>query len=205
MCARGQYETATAANQAPACADCGQGFYCPGGSLSARNGDVPSARGRRLSCALSAPSTAASAAPTGLTTKSSRASKHTDCIALPGFRLSNLNAANQAATACAVNTYNPGNNRLRSCMRCQSGLEEETGFTSLANGNPALRSSKTAVCQVPAGRFLSQNVVRLCSIGTFRSTWEASTNANARLCFSCPKGVTTAAAGATSFAACSGE
>jgi hypothetical protein len=58
---------------------------------------------------------------------------------------------------------------------------------------------------VPAGRFISQNVVRDCPIGTFRSTYLPPTDEAARYCNPCPQGITTAAPRSTGFHACTGE
>ena len=108
--------------------------------------------------------------------------------------------ANQRAGLCPPHTYSPGYSRLRSCFKCQSGMVEPVYFTSTT-----LRVSKTDVCGVPAGRYLSQNVVRDCPLGSFRSTWELAVDVNARYCYPCPPGITTSSAAATSFAACNGE
>lgn len=161
--------------------------------MTARNSADAAVRGERKSC-----TGGGSATPVGLTTKSSRATKHTDCVALPGYAVSSLIANTQAATPCGPDTYNPGYNRLKSCLKCQSGLQEPSGYASL-------RSNKLEVCQVPAGRFLSQNVVRPCPVATYRSTPEATNAANARICFPCPKGITTLKGGSTSFTDCNRE
>eukprot|EP00775_Hariotina_reticulata_P008849 gene8849-9028_t len=105
--------------------------------------------------------------------------------------------ANQKADICPPNTYSPGFSRLRACFKCQSGMTEPSSFNSTT-----LRISKTEVCGVPAGRYLSQNVVRDCPLGSFRSTWELAVDVSARYCYPCPPGITTSTAAATTFAAC---
>eukprot|EP00775_Hariotina_reticulata_P008852 gene8853-9031_t len=82
--------------------------------------------------------------------------------------------ANQKADICPPNTYSPGFSRLRACFKCQSGMTEPSSYNSTT-----LRISKTEVCGVPAGRYLSQNVVRDCPLGSFRSTWELAVDVSA--------------------------
>eukprot|EP00775_Hariotina_reticulata_P000967 gene967-1293_t len=129
-------------------------------------------------------------------------------IPLPGYFLAVASRRNQQAQLCPKNTYSPGMQRIRQCLRCQSGLEEEPAFTAAAggeapaagvkvgdvvtvNGQPVtvsqLRANKINVCGVPAGRYISQNVVRDCPAGTFRSTHVLPTDEAARYCNPCPK------------------
>jgi hypothetical protein len=53
---------------------------------------------------------------------------------LPGYFLAVTSRRHQQAQLCPANTYSPGLQRLRQCLRCQSGLEEEPAFTAAAGG-----------------------------------------------------------------------
>lgn len=56
--------------------------------------------------------------------------------------------------------------------------------------------------EVPPGRYLVQNVVRECPAGTFRRPYSMVTEESAKICYSCPPGITTSSSAATSEAAC---
>eukprot|EP00775_Hariotina_reticulata_P005178 gene5178-5416_t len=102
------------------------------------------------------------AGSTGLTTRSERATKPTDCVATGGYVLPSTRGGN--ATLCTGANYAPNLNKLSSCLKCQSGLAPPLNYTGS-------RVDKTQVCQLPPGRFWELNVVRDCPRGLYRENY----------------------------------
>lgn len=76
VCPPGMYE------KDGACVACGQAFFCPGGNTQAKNAAPATQYGQRFSCnkaVVDATITSDAVKAAGLTTKSERARKHTDC------------------------------------------------------------------------------------------------------------------------------
>jgi hypothetical protein len=142
------------------CLACDKGMFCPGGWPQAKNYAADILKGERLSCekAVPVPATGSSITTStiqanGLTTKSTRSSRPQDCVPMPGFYLNATSRALQQAALCPRNTYSPGYGRIRQCLRCQSGTEENsaTGFsddlTSVKAGTKHPRTNRTSVCR----------------------------------------------------------
>ncbi|KAF8060463.1 hypothetical protein HT031_004639 [Scenedesmus sp. PABB004] len=197
VCPPGTFETSAGGFK---CVDCGKGFYCPGGSMAAANGEAKD-RGQRLSCfqstVSSASDTEASVAAKGLMTKATRAKLHTDCYPLPGWRLKVATRTLQEAELCLGASYSPGYARIRVCLPCMAGLVLPTGYN-----NSVPKVNRTAVCSIPAGKYLAQNVVRPCPQGTFRTGQAGTDEPMGRSCLHCPKGLTTAGPSSTNVTAC---
>ncbi|KAF8065592.1 hypothetical protein HT031_003193 [Scenedesmus sp. PABB004] len=200
VCPPGTYEN----DDKTSCIPCERGYYCAGGNQEMRNG-VPTAeqmgwkRACRRGTVSNETATQAAIEAWGLTTKFSRARRHQDCVPIPGFSLALTSPATQSAALCPTSTYSPGFGRIRQCLRCQSGLEEDPAdlFINATNptllplvGNPKLRVDRTVVCKVPSGRYLVQNVVRDCKPGTFRNGFAYAGDPAARYCQGCPPGLT---------------
>eukprot|EP00878_Enallax_costatus_P039056 GHUV01044574.1.p1 GENE.GHUV01044574.1~~GHUV01044574.1.p1 ORF type:complete len:745 (+),score=130.50 GHUV01044574.1:1229-3463(+) len=58
------------------------------------------------------------------------------------------------------------------------------------------------LAEVPPGRYLVQNVVRVCPMGTFRTSFSQTNEESAKICFACPPGITTNTTAATNQSAC---
>ncbi|WIA35123.1 hypothetical protein OEZ86_003604 [Tetradesmus obliquus] len=177
---------------------------CPGGDQLALNTADVTKRGLRFSCWKSTPPNSTffnetHVAALGLTTKSTRASKHTDCYPLPGWHLTVATQNAQAAALCAGASYSPGFARLRACLPCQSGLGLDDTYAA-DQSKPKI--DRLEVCKIPSGKYLEQNVVRKCTKGSYR-VGQASTSEEAgRRCRPCPMGFTTFSAGSTAPLAC---
>eukprot|EP00775_Hariotina_reticulata_P001857 gene1857-2193_t len=89
------------------------------------------------------------------------------------------------AIRCVGDTYAPDLNRLRRCLKCQSGLGPPEGV------NLGLQADRNEVCQVPPGRFWELNIVRLCPKGLYRERFVKVTDKAAINCLPCPLGWTT--------------
>jgi hypothetical protein len=121
---------------------------CPGGDQQAGNSADVAKRGLRFSCWKATPPNStffneAHVAALGLTTKSSRAAKHTDCYPLPGWYLAVATQNAQSAALCSGATYSPGYARIRACLPCQSGLVLDATYA----GDPDLpKVDRLQVC-----------------------------------------------------------
>jgi hypothetical protein len=179
VCPPGTYESAGV------CVPCGTGSYCPGGNKKATGPNDD--RGTQNTCG-----------PTGLTTKTAKAAKYSDCVALPGYVLPKNKG--DSATQCTGSTYAPANNKLKSCLKCQSGLESPANWPVSVP-----KTDKNQVCQVPPGRFLETNVIRECPKGLYRENYVLINNKTAISCLSCKPGWTTVTIGTPSRELCNGE
>lgn len=125
----------------------------------------------------------------GLETRFIGAKSAAQCFTKPGFgRIQTRNAngaVSYSAVPCPVGTYNVGGNTAQ-CQRCGAGLT--TNITS---------ASSPSACVAPAGSYLDKGVGKKCPKGTF--TTGLNTQA---ACTPCNTGVTTAAEGSSSAAAC---
>jgi hypothetical protein len=70
---------------------------------------------------------------------------------MPGFYLTATSRETQKAALCPASTYSVGFGRVRQCLRCQSGTEEDPADdwsdTMPANGDaPKLRINRLEVC-----------------------------------------------------------
>jgi hypothetical protein len=113
------------------CEPCNKAMFCPGGWPQLKNYGAAKDKGERYSCQEATVVPAGSTTITtpviefnGLTTKSNRATRPQDCVPMPGFFLSATSRATQKAALCPANTYSVGFGRVRQCLRCQSGTEE---------------------------------------------------------------------------------
>eukprot|EP00775_Hariotina_reticulata_P006506 gene6506-6733_t len=132
----------------------------------------------------------------GLTTKATRATKASDCVAIAGYVLPSADSDGNAVE-CTGDSYSPALNKLRTCLKCQSGLEAPPGYSEP-------RESRNDVCQVPPGRFWELNVVRDCPKGLYRSDFVKVTEKVGISCLPCPEGWTTAGIGTTAIGFCNG-
>ena len=73
-----------------------------------------------------------------LVTRNTGARSQSDCLAPAGF----ARTSPTTATQCAQSEYAPQFNRLSKCLRCQSGLAEDTAL----NLTVSARATKKAVC-----------------------------------------------------------
>lgn len=178
ICEPGFFENATTSS----CEPCGKGAYCPGGNPNAQT--ASDARGPRTLCGA------------GLTTRTSKAVRYTQCVTLPGYYLSVVTESAQAALPCGPGFFSEGNTRMRSCKRCAAGFAEDPAFTSQAASNASMRATKEAVCMLPPGKFLVGALVRDCAMGYYSSSFRSPTASNASTCSACPRGVTTTRPGA---------
>jgi hypothetical protein len=119
VCGPSTYENTT---DATSCERCPANSYCTGGDKV----ENPTSRGALQECGA------------GLITRNTGARSQTDCVAPAGFAMTSPTTA----TACGQSEYAPRYNRLKTCLKCQGGLEEEVPST-FTDGQ---RSSKRAVC-----------------------------------------------------------
>jgi hypothetical protein len=115
---------------------------CPGGDQLAGNSADVAKRGLCFSCFKATPPSAthdteSHVAAKGLTTKSSRASKHTECFPLPGWFLFVATQNAQEASMCSGASYSPGFARIRACLPCQAGLVLDDASAADAQGRQA--------------------------------------------------------------------
>jgi hypothetical protein len=133
-------------------------MFCPGGWPHLKNYGAAADKGLRHSCetatvlGVGSTITPAIIQHNGLTTKSERSTRPQDCVPMPGFYLNATSRATQKAALCPKSTYSAGFGRIRQCLRCQSGTEENPASaystTLPAVGNPVkLRSNRIEVCR----------------------------------------------------------
>lgn len=121
VCPRGFFENSTSL----ACERCPKDSYCPGGDRV----QSPNTRGTAFPCG------------SYLVTRGSGARSLTDCLAQAGYARTSANTA----TICGQSEYAPALNRLSRCLRCQSGLQEDTLNGGLGTVNKP-RDTKRNVC-----------------------------------------------------------
>lgn len=91
VCPPGTYQIGTGSSAS--CVSCGQAFFCPGGSREAKNSAPATDIGVRYSCHQPGNTPAADSATTasieafGVTTRSARSRRYTDCLPKPGYFL----------------------------------------------------------------------------------------------------------------------
>eukprot|EP00775_Hariotina_reticulata_P005606 gene5606-5844_t len=126
--------------------------------------------------------------PAGLATIADAALSVVQCMTLPGYgRLLTTvnNTVSVASQRCPTGTYNGGGNTM-ACQSCPPGLTtREEGATA------------ASMCVAPPGSFVKAGGGAKCPIGTF--TTQHNTNVT---CQPCGPGLSTAAEGSSSPAAC---
>lgn len=168
------------------CTQCDVAFHCRGG-----NGNGASAADGSVGNSMTTVNTSADGVAGGLrsykvacgssmTTALRGSRTEASCVTNPGYSYTNVNTA----TACPVNTYNPGNNRIATCFRCPSGLATSADTSDSKND-----------CLVPAGWTMTRGVPTPCARGTYREGAVPPTSPNA--CVRCPRGWTTGNVGTT--------
>eukprot|EP00775_Hariotina_reticulata_P006225 gene6225-6462_t len=127
--------------------------------------------------------------PSGLETKSSGAKSVAQCFTQQGYGRRTVRETNGVTSysgeICPVGTFNMGGNTA-GCQKCGAGL------TTSATGK-----SSASDCLARAGSYLDKGVGKLCPKGTYTDSLNS-----AIACTPCNPGVTTAAEGSTSEAAC---
>ena len=131
----------------------------------------------------------ASDCPAGLLTRFAGAKSSAQCFTVAGYGRRAVRGANgviaYSGVPCAVGTYNVGGNTA-ACQKCGNGLTTNS-----------TESTSPDACLAPAGSYLDKGTGKKCPKGTY------TTDLNrAGVCTPCNEGVTTAAEGSTSAAAC---
>ncbi|KAF8055660.1 Scube1 [Scenedesmus sp. PABB004] len=135
------------------------------------------------------PTNGATDCPSGLSTAFAGAKSQSQCFTTPGYGRTTAKGADGKTSfvgrLCPVGTYNAGGNQA-DCQKCGSGL------TTTGTG-----STNSSACLAPAGSYVDKSTGKTCPKGTYTSGLN-----NADACTKCPDGLTTAAEGSSSAAAC---
>eukprot|EP00775_Hariotina_reticulata_P003830 gene3830-4087_t len=127
--------------------------------------------------------------PSGLETRFPGAKSLAQCFTQAGYGRKTVRGSNGASSyvgvTCPIGTFNLGGNTA-GCQKCGAGL------TTSAAGK-----SSASDCVAVAGSYLDKGIGKLCPKGTYTDSLNS-----ASACTPCNPGVTTAAEGSTSEAAC---
>jgi hypothetical protein len=115
----------------------------------------------------------------------------------PGFKYQRT-VSSVRAVACADNEYSVGLAKQTACNKCPPGFETDPD-------NAPGDHTSAAMCLAPPGKFMTGESTSPCPMGEFSDSYS-----NATSCTTCEEalgsaGVTTAATGSTSKAACNCE
>lgn len=176
---------------AAAAADCAAGLYLNGTQADATSTCLPCPSGQFCvgGNGRTNANSEASNCPDGLLTRFTGAKSSAQCFTVAGYGRRSVRGANgvitYSAAPCPVGTYNVGGNTA-ACQKCGNGLTTNS-----------TQSTSADACVAPAGSYLDKGTGKKCPKGTY------TTDLNrAGVCTPCNEGVTTAAEGSTSAAAC---